>query len=535
MKLRSTRNCRMASLALASFGVLFAGCGDGSPAAPAEPETDTTTTQAAVKSALGGVETDVEQMRFELFACPSATHPDGNGDGIPDGITASQTMVSPLGPGFLPEGLPRFEDKPLDASARGSKHRYSDGLFLVTPEICHVVRSTPLQKSGAVSKDCYAAAKTVGGVPAGRTKEFVMINQCKGSPKAGIDAVAALNNPPELIGLTFARNGEPGTKFTCQDEVVRVCATVLEPDNDPLDFSLVEVDGAGNPVASGLKIAQVPGFPEDKKNGVALNCWDVVGKKPGSHDLKVVAKDLIWDSSATPPVLIPVEQFIATRQHEMYKSRAELMFPVHIVPCDCQTGVDIVFTMDTSGSMFDDAKALCNNISMVESNLKIAGINAKSHLLGITETGDKMLFPCLTDSVANLVGNVVPGDAGTCGQSLNQSESWGQATSVVAKGFPWTPGFQRVVVPISDEGACNGDPCLDPGKDRDSIDNAVKLAKSEKVIVSPISASGSSSCVTGLAYDLAAGTGGTAFISTDPSLDLAKGIETLVKNACKVP
>ena len=100
------------------------------------------------------------------------------------------------------------------------------------------------------------------------------------------------------------------------------------------------------------------------------------------------------------------------------------------------------------------------------------------------------------------------------------------AAAVVAANFAWTPGAVRVVVPISDEGPCRGNACSDPGSDRDSIDNAIAVANAQvpPVIVSPIAGTSSNACVTTLGGDLAAGTRGTAFVSSDPNLDLAQAI-----------
>jgi hypothetical protein len=490
-------------------------------------------TKAAITAALGGLENDVEQVRFELYGCPDPGHPDGDMDGVPDGVAADQTVISPMGPGFLPDSLDRFKDNPLD---KASGHRYSDGLFVVPANVCQVVRSTPLKGDGSPSMDCYSAARTVGAVTAGTTKELVIINQCKGRPKAVIDAVAALNHPPELIQLTFEQDGKATTKFSsCKP--FRMCARVLEPDNDPLSFTLTQVDEYGVPVVPALvSIVQAPGYPQDEGKGVNIDCWDVKATKGGSFDLQVVAKDLLWDNITDPstPKLVPIEDFIAAHQHEMYKSRAEQTFPIHATECEtpCELGVDVVVTMDTSGSMFDEAAALCGGVSGLQAALSAAGLDANVHLLAIaaSDPGGASLFPCLTDTVPNLLGPAVPGNPGTCPANLSQNESWGLSTPIVAQRFPWRPSVLRMVVPISDEGPCNGDPCQSPGPDRDSILNAINEHGS--AVVSPIVAAGAVACTTDLATMLAAGTGGAVFQSTDPANDLVEHMKNLVLNAC---
>jgi hypothetical protein len=518
-------------LAMACLAVLGTACGNEENLI--NPEVGTT--QTAIKAALGGVKTDVEQMRFELHECPSADNPDADNDGLPDGAPL-QDLISPMGPGFLPDGLATFQNKPADAS---SAHPFSDGLFVVRAGVCYVVRSTPLKQDKSPSKDCYPATKQIGAVPAGKTKEVVIINQCKGDPKGIADVVALLNHPPELVHLTFENDGKPATKFMedCPDETLRVCAKVLDPDNDPIEWFLFQVNEHGqfvNPPTVTRKVA--PGYPKPANDGISVNCWDVSAPGPGSYNLLLVARDQMWDNVTDPanPKLISIEELIGDTQHEKRLSRAVQSFPLHVVPCQsCEKGgVDVVFTMDTSGSMTDDGAALCNSIAQVQAELMMEGIVAHTRLWGITNQGGAQ-FSCLTDTVLATLGPAVPGNAGSCGPTLDHEESWGQSTAIVAERYPWTPGAVRVIVPLSDEESCRGIPCEDPGADRDSITNAIDRAKTNKVIVSPITAQGASACVTTLAGDLASGTGGLTFQSTDPALDIAGYIKTLIKNACR--
>ncbi|NUN96317.1 MAG: hypothetical protein HUU16_09105 [Candidatus Omnitrophica bacterium] len=202
------------------------------------------------------------------------------------------------------------------------------------------------------------------------------------------------------------------------------------------------------------------------------------------------------------------------------------------IPDDQETcpPVDLVFIMDTSGSMFDEAAGLCSSIQQVVADLAVQGITVTPSFLGITETpgGD---FGCLTDNVANLLGGAVPGSS-SCGSVIIQSEDWANATAVVAQNFPWTPGNVRLIIPISDEGPCSGDPCDDPGTDRDAITNAIAIANNNLVIVSPITGTGADSCVITLAQALADGTRGVTFQSTDPGVDFGQIIGDSIRDAC---
>jgi len=216
----------------------------------------------------------------------------------------------------------------------------------------------------------------------------------------------------------------------------------------------------------------------------------------------------------------------------------------HCVPCSpgllCLP-MDVVFVMDTSGSMRDEAAALCAGISEVIADLNAQGAGARATVLGITQTPGGS-FACLTDNVVNLLGGAVPGNAGSCPfpNGTSPYESWGPATAIVAAHFPWTPGALRIVVPISDEGPCNGslpDGCNDPGDDRDSIDNAIAVARADPqhpVVISPITGTGSDACVINLAEDAAFGTGGLPLQTKNPKLDLKDAIRIIVLDHCGI-
>ena len=213
---------------------------------------------------------------------------------------------------------------------------------------------------------------------------------------------------------------------------------------------------------------------------------------------------------------------------------------VPCVPCDdppvCPP-VELVFVMDTSGSMGDEAAALCNNIGQITAELEAVGVSVSSHLLGITETPGGV-FDCLTSDVVTMLGGNVPGDAAGCPfpGTFADHESWGPATAIIAERFPWAVDSVRVVVPLSDEGPCNGslpDGCNATGDDGASIANAITVATDNGVTVSPITGTGSDSCVTTLAENLAAGTGGVTFQSKDPGLDLAGAVHAIVLDLCE--
>ena len=216
------------------------------------------------------------------------------------------------------------------------------------------------------------------------------------------------------------------------------------------------------------------------------------------------------------------------------------------IPCDptpiCPP-LDVVFIVDTSGSMGDEAAALCEDIVQVIAEWNALGIAVKPWLLGITETPGGF-FDCLTDDVVNMVGGDVPVEPpSSCAfpGEVSSYESWGAATAIVAEQFAarnlWTADAVRVIVPISDEGPCNGsfpEGC-DEADDHESIANAIATAVANDAIVSPICGTSSNACVIAHAEALAAGTGGIALQTEDPKADLAAVIYEILQENCEPP
>ncbi len=201
--------------------------------------------------------------------------------------------------------------------------------------------------------------------------------------------------------------------------------------------------------------------------------------------------------------------------------------------------IDVVFIMDTSGSMADEAAALCNQMTGVVADLALEGIEVNPVFLGVTETPGRH-FACLTNDVVTMFGPDVPGDGGACQfpDTFSSRESWGPATAIVAAEFPWTTGSRRIIIPMSDEGSCDGsfpEGCSDPGADRDAITNAMLVARANGVIVAPILGTGADACVLQLAADLAGGTGGVARQTQDPGGDLAGVLFDVIQQFCVDP
>ncbi len=209
---------------------------------------------------------------------------------------------------------------------------------------------------------------------------------------------------------------------------------------------------------------------------------------------------------------------------------------ISCAPTPACSFVDLVFVMDTSGSMDDEAAALCATVELVISDLATMGISASPQALGITEQPGGA-FSCLSGDVATMFCSGPACSNGACPfpDSLSAFESWGPATAVVAEQFNWTPDAARIIIPMGDEGPCNGDApdgCIDPGDDRAAIDLAIAAANANGVIVSPITGTGAGTCTKTLASDLARSTGGMTFSMTLPGTELRAAILDAILNAC---
>ena len=191
----------------------------------------------------------------------------------------------------------------------------------------------------------------------------------------------------------------------------------------------------------------------------------------------------------------------------------------------CGGSVDVVFAMDTSGSMDDEFSALCSRISDVVTGLRNRGLTVKYRILGIDATRN-----CATQTVSGLIP----------GGTVNHIEDWGPAVVDLSNHYTWEPGYTRLIIPMSDEGPENGNLCEDPGPDRDAISQACAAAQANNVLVSPVQGTaegsvGDAACVEQLMRDLAACTGGLYFRSTDPASDLADALADLIGTASCTP
>ena len=246
----------------------------------------------------------------------------------------------------------------------------------------------------------------------------------------------------------------------------------------------------------------------------------------------------------------------------------------------CAVPVELVFAVDTSGSMDDEAATLCANLNSVISTLTAEGITVNAHLYAIGLEADGPWFndpegdfDCLADYVGNPtpgtitspagytpvtglppMGTDLPGATpnsadgsnqdtlyGGCGgaNSSSNEEDWGRAASIISANYPWDVGTIPLVVAVSDEGPWCGSGLA--ANDSDSINNAIINANSNNVIVSVLTASGyyntadpsngGPPLMEQLAVNLANGTGGTVAREFS-GLELVEAVRGIVRDAC---
>jgi len=158
--------------------------------------------------------------------------------------------------------------------------------------------------------------------------------------------------------------------------------------------------------------------------------------------------------------------------------------------------VDLIFILDTSGSMSDEASSLQSAIQNIESSLASnSNFNINFKTLAIYPRYDYTCNVC-ESSVYETIPN----------STVNQYEDWGPAVYDMATKYTgWNTGAIKVLVPISDEGPQDGEPV--DSADKAIAQQAAKAAQDNDVYVIPVLGNGAGSDVENLATIIAGRTG----------------------------
>ncbi|MBD3348595.1 MAG: T9SS type A sorting domain-containing protein, partial [Candidatus Eisenbacteria bacterium] len=216
------------------------------------------------------------------------------------------------------------------------------------------------------------------------------------------------------------------------------------------------------------------------------------------------------------------------------------------VPDEClgEQQLEIVYVMDTSGSMSGVASTICDRITAATESLANRGeVNAVylgiygwpairsdsaapiSDGDGVAEDPGGTRFQCLNGNVADSLGTEVPADPPAGLENLTSVEDWGLATAVVAGMYDWSPmsSSLRLIIPMSDEGPYRGD-FLDIA-DEQAIEHAIQVACGNGCVVAPMVCRGVTHIIP-LAEALAESTGGTVLYSSYTAQQIATAIES---------
>jgi hypothetical protein len=181
---------------------------------------------------------------------------------------------------------------------------------------------------------------------------------------------------------------------------------------------------------------------------------------------------------------------------------------------------EIIFAMDTSGSMSDEFEVLCKRINEVTAGLRSRDINVIPKIYGVYEMKD-----CTENSVYDAVLEA-GGDP-----LVNHNEDWGPAITDLSEHYPWVSQYKRVIIPMSDEDPENGSPWTE--SDDEAISTAIKTARENGVIVIPILCSGYTEKMLleaeNLSYNIHSGA--DAFTSEAPADDLIEGIISAISES----
>ena len=242
-------------------------------------------------------DTDVSRMRFRIRPANCTT-------GNPTG--PAQTKVKDLSDMMLPGGIAKFENAPFDED---SQHLFADAFFLVDAG-CYNVVTTPLDNVGNPSSDCNPATRDRVAVEDGQTTEILLINQCRGEERGGLDVISAINNPPVVEDLEFQK-----FRTSCPTQAEQICLTASDPNSDPLEF--VWRNAGGGQFQGDI----VESSRTNLGQGQWRSCAQVATNRIGDYEFEVTVYDLDGQGNR-------MEELLA-EQGNPAQSRDSIRFPIY--------------------------------------------------------------------------------------------------------------------------------------------------------------------------------------------------------------
>jgi hypothetical protein len=206
----------------------------------------------------------------------------------------------------------------LDVFDDASGHIFAD-IFVTLDPGCYDVTATPVSEmdmdagTWTPSDDCAEATEDGVEVVAETTTEVpVLVSQCEGDPNGEDGATVVLNHPPEFDLAIDDRFG-----FVC--EVLEACASVSDPDNDPLELVWSQTSGGAlfEPIAVGpLTATTFEGGVQSYEQ-----CAAFVSDAVGDYTFDVTAYDLDGTGARIEDLLDPGLESNARLEFPLYTSR----------------------------------------------------------------------------------------------------------------------------------------------------------------------------------------------------------------------
>lgn len=225
----------------------------------------------------------------------------------------SETADVPVLDITLSDALAASGASPMDAA---SAHLFADR-YEVVPAGCYDVSATALNAAGDPVAECAAASQLGVEVFDGLTTEILLLIQCHLDESGGIDAIAALNQPPTITALTYSPS-----KFATDCDDVTICASAVDPDGDPITFAWANAESSG----AGIVATTV-----ETVDDVTTACATFPSGNAGSHGLAVSAFDNLYDDAGA---LMTIEDWFAA-VGTTASSHDELLFPLYVAAGDC--------------------------------------------------------------------------------------------------------------------------------------------------------------------------------------------------------
>lgn len=238
---------------------------------------------------------------------------------------------------------------------------------------------------------------------------------------------------------------------------------------------------------------------------------------PANNDSIVVGSTSAWqrvDVHLPPTVFAarlsrraPDGELLPLDPGSRIEIRSESGTSCSVVVEDERRTADLAIVIDTSGSMLDDwnrfiAPRLGREATRLTEQLAARGIDVRVHVYTLADD-----FCAQLEQSQNITCSSLPADQLVPCSQGEANESWGPATSWIARIHAWRPGALRAIMPMSDELPCEGS-LVDDGADTRSLDDAVATSKRLGVMVIPFAGVGSDGIVTSMFARLAGQTGG---------------------------